>query len=158
MLPNTKYTPYNSYCDRDRGSRHVAYTPNYALFYLHTSTVALVPGGQINIANVAAKSSGGTCVASHIAQSHDCFGAIDGDSKVGWATNVLTNGEWLQVNFAYPSKVIQVDMYNFCMNAGQCDRWSLTFDDGTTLQVCFLCTKCVLQGIIAIGFNLMLIA
>ena len=89
----------------------------------------------LNVANVAAQSAGGICDSSHDTSMHNCWGAIDGNGDVGWATSTLTNGEWWSVTFDLAMKVIRIDMESLCKNTCQCDRWSLTFSEGTTLQV-----------------------
>ena len=89
----------------------------------------------LNVSNVAAQSAGGICDSSHDSYLHNCAGAIDGNGDVAWASSTLTNGEWWSVTFHSTMKVIRIDMQSLCKNMSQCDRWLLTFSEGTTLQV-----------------------
>ena len=87
------------------------------------------------LTDVASPSAGGTCDSSTDSSNHNCLGATDGTMDVAWATDTLTNVEWWSVTFPSEMKVVRIDMRSLCRNNNQGDRWTLTFSDGSTLQV-----------------------
>ena len=88
---------------------------------------------------------GATCESSNEATSqHRCTGAIDGlpieSDNTQWASS-LTNGNWYKVLFPGDVHVVRLGLFSKCKTSTQCDRWSVTFSDGTTLQVSHWLTK-----------------
>jgi len=95
-----------------------------------------IPEKNYKGTNIASIDLGTQCTAScEVNVIYGCENVLRENSAHRWATSIIDNYQWIQLNFTYAHQVRRIDILHSCVNKTQCTQLDLHFGDGTMIRV-----------------------